>query len=98
MSDLKPRNNDNIKNKKNLRDIFDMPQSAFFGGVQIEIQNNKEAMIDGCKGVLEYNENTIKLACEKMSVKFSGRDMQIKTLSQNSALITGYIMNIEFIA
>ena len=81
-----------------LNRAFDIPQSSLLGNTQIELSGNREAIVDGCHGILEYDENTIKLAAGKMSVRFIGRGLQIKVLTPDSAVIEGFISNIEFIS
>jgi len=81
-----------------LNRAFDIPQSSLLGNAQIELSGNREAIVDGCHGILEYDENTIKLAAGKMSVRFTGRGLQIKVLTPDSAVIEGFISNIEFIS
>lgn len=86
-----------VSHIQKLSGILDIPPSALSGIAQIELAGNREAVIDGCQGVLEYDENTIKLTTGKMSIKFTGRGLQIKVLTHDSAVINGFISNIEFI-
>jgi sporulation protein YqfC len=87
-----------ITEKKNaLPGIFDVPGSALSGICHIELAENREAVIDGCQGVVEYDEHIIKLATGKMVVKFTGRGLQINVLTRDSAVVTGFITGIEFI-
>ncbi|HHY52729.1 MAG TPA: sporulation protein [Clostridiales bacterium] len=81
-----------------LGELFDIPKSAMPGVMQIELAGNTEAVVSGCTGVLEYDENTIRLSGGKMNVRFTGRNLQIKVLTHDSAIITGFILNVEFIA
>lgn len=76
--------------------LFDIPRSAMPGGIQMEVSGNTEVVVDGCTGVLEYDETVIRLAGGKMNVKFTGRNLQIKVLTHDSAIIAGYILSIEF--
>jgi len=80
-----------------LSELFDIPANALHGIAQIELAGNREAVIDGCRGVLEYDETIVKLATEKMSVQFMGRGLQIKVLTHDSAIVTGFITSIEFL-
>lgn len=82
---------------KKLHEMLDIPPSAMAGIPQIEIAGNREAIVNGCQGVLEYDENVVKLAAGKMSIKFTGRGLQIKILTHDSAVIDGYITGVEFI-
>jgi sporulation protein YqfC len=83
--------------KKILPAVFDIPGSALSGIAHIEMAGNREAVIDGCQGVVEYDENIIKLSTGKMVIKFSGRDLQIKTLTHDSAVVSGFILAMEFL-
>lgn len=86
-----------VSQVQKLTGMLDIPPSALTGIAQIELSGNREAVIDGCQGILEYDENTIKLTTGKMSVKFTGRGLVIKVLTHDSAVINGFISNIEFI-
>lgn len=83
--------------KGKISALFDIPPSALSGVAQIELSGNREAVVDGCKGVLEYDDSVVKLAAENMSIRFTGRGLQIKVLTHDSAIITGFILGIEFL-
>lgn len=80
-----------------LTKILDLPASALGGMCHMEISGNQEAIVDGCQGVLEYDEDVIKLAAGKMNVKFTGRNLQIKVLTHTSAVVGGFIVGVEFL-
>ena len=77
--------------------LLEIPSSSLGGIPQMEIAGNREAVIDGCQGILEYDENVVKLTTGKMSIRFFGRGLQIKVLTHDSAVVTGFITNIDFI-
>lgn len=85
-------------NLHKLTGMMGIPPTALPGVPQIELGGNREAVIDGCQGILEYSEDMIKLAAGKLTLRFTGRGLQIKVLTHDSAVIEGYIMSIEFIA
>lgn len=86
-----------VSHIQKLHGMLDIPPSAIAGIPQIELAGNREAVIEGCQGVLEYDENIIKLAAGKMSIKFVGRGLQIKVLTHDSAVVEGFISSMEFI-
>ena len=90
---------DKLAGKKNsgLRSFFDIPPSAIAGMLHIELSGNTEAVVDGCVGVLEYDETTVRLAGKKMSVKFTGRNLHLKILTHDSAILEGFILGVEYI-
>ena len=61
-----------------------------------EIIGNKEVKIEGFKKILDFSDNNIKILAKNMSVNFSGRNLNIKCLTQDLLLINGFINNIEF--
>lgn len=65
--------------------------------ISIEIKGNREAVIEGCKSVLHYDENIVKVSMNKMIVSFFGRNMEIKCLTADSLVIRGFITSIEFL-
>ena len=65
--------------------------------VHIEINSNREAIIDGSSGILEYNECCIKISTGKMIVAFKGRGLFIRCMSDSSMVIEGYISSVEYV-
>ena len=88
---------ENPKSKTGMGELFDLPGSVTTGEMQIELAGNTEAVISGCTGVLEYNPETIRLMGKKLSVRFCGRGLGLKALTQNSAIVHGYILSMEFV-
>ena len=84
------------KPKGAVSEMFDIPRAAVSGEMQIELSGNTEAIISGCGGVLAYDETVIRLAGKKVGVTFTGRRLQLKALTHNSAIVEGFIMNIAF--
>lgn len=77
-------------------DMIEMPDDLCTNCGYIEIVSNTCALVDGCKGVLEYTEELIKLDLGKKSVSFSGNSLTIKSLSMEQALVEGFIVRVEF--
>ena len=64
---------------------------------QIQLISNREALVDGCKGVIEYNEDFIRLNLGNMTVRFTGRGLQLRSMSEESLIIHGFIQSLEYI-
>ncbi len=63
----------------------------------IELTGNCEASVEGCKGVLQYNEEIVELNTGKISVRFTGCDLCLSSLDSNLAIVKGKIMTVEFL-
>ena len=84
------------KTKKFLNILNNSPLSFASENSNFEIIGNKEAKIEGCRKILDFSDEYIKISAKNMYVNFSGRNLNIKCLTQDSLLISGFINNIEF--
>ena len=81
-----------------MSNTLQMPFDSLSSGItQIELLGNSEAVVEGCKGILEYDDTIIIFAIHKMQVKFVGMELTIKSLNSESVIIQGKIGGIEFI-
>ena len=64
----------------------------------INVMGNKEVSIDGCRGVIDYYDNFIKIKIIKGVALFSGSSLVLTEFSENGAIIKGNIESIEFLA
>lgn len=70
---------------------------AHLGAVHMDISGNREAVFEGNKGILEYNDSAIKINAGKYIVAFSGRNLRIKTMNDCDLVIQGFITSIEYL-
>ncbi|WP_312642252.1 YabP/YqfC family sporulation protein [Hydrogenoanaerobacterium sp.] len=80
-----------------LARAFDIPEGVFSDFSQISLSGNREAVIEGCGGVLEYDSTLIKLSLNKMILQFTGRNLEIKCMTGESVIVHGFILGIEFL-
>lgn len=78
--------------KKNLVSEF------FVDEPKIEMLGNREMIVDGCKGVVEYNETLIKLSLGESVLSLSGDNLIIKSFDSSVAVISGQICDISFVS
>lgn len=74
-----------------------MPGGAMPNCAHFEMNSNREVSIEGCKGILQYDENIIRINTGKMVTSFLGRNLSIKCLTPDSLIVQGFITSIEFI-
>ncbi len=82
------RDKNQIKNKLLSEMFADEPK--------IEMLGNREIIIDGCKGVVEYSENLIKLSLGESVLSLSGDSLVIKSFDNSVVVISGQICEISF--
>lgn len=63
----------------------------------IEIRGNREIKVEGCKRILSFSDDLIKISTKGMLINFHGKNLTIKCMTPDSLLIQGFIINIKFI-
>ena len=99
------RKNCKLDNKKNmLKDNLckfakkaDVPLNIIKDGSYYEINSNKEVNVEGCRGIIQYEKNLVKLNMQNMVTIFCGRNLEIKCLTKDSLIITGFVTSVQFL-
>lgn len=91
MRKQKSEKNAHQKNRENLmQNIFaDIPELSFRG--------NREIVIEGSRGVLEYSEEAIRINTSIGLVCFEGRNLNLRCISSSELIIDGFITKVEFV-
>lgn len=86
--------NDNEKKSKKLPSFY---KDIINVSPYLQFCSNREVTLDGCKGILEYQSEIIRINTNRMVVVFKGRGLNIKCLTASSVVISGYITSVEFL-
>lgn len=74
-----------------------MEEKRGSGGAVIQLTGNRTAVVDGCDGIVDYDEERVLVRTGRFTVRFSGRGLCLKRLTENSAVIEGFISGVEFL-
>lgn len=89
----------NGRNEKMIDSIsrgLDLPPEAISGYAHIELCGNKEAIIDGCQGVLEYSDSVIALNTGRLTVRICGCELTVVSMQDGQAVIKGIITGLDY--
>ena len=64
----------------------------------IQITDNREIVLDGCRRVVEYNENHIKLELPSVGISVVGMQLKMRNFSIGGVIIKGQIHSLTFIS
>lgn len=70
------------------------PGSA--GGVHIELNSNRELLLEGCRNVLEYTGASVRADAPPLNITVTGETLNLRHLSADTLLIEGKITSIAF--
>lgn len=77
------------------RDPFGLSELNLQG--HMELNGNREAVVEGCSGVLEYNSQVVRILTHGRTVRFTGRGLTIRCLTADALVVAGFITAIEFL-
>ena len=80
-----------------VEQALELPAGTLTGGGRLELTGNRRAVVEGCRRVLEYEEDRIRLQTEDGVVRFMGRDLCVNCLTDGCALVTGILLSVEFL-
>lgn len=64
----------------------------------IQITDNSEIVLDGCRRVIEYNENNIVLELPTICISVVGMELSMRNFSVGGVVITGRLHSVTFIS
>ena len=83
--------------KKKIAELAFLDSSEEFEMPHIELCSNKAATIEGCRGIIEYCETTVRINCKNFVVKLCGDCLGISSPSTDTITVKGNIVTVEFI-
>lgn len=81
---------------KKFAEEMQMPESALHDTFSIEMQGNSEITIEGCKGMVEYDNSLIAMNLGSLIVRFHGNGLEISNFFEQQAVIKGTVISVEF--
>ncbi len=85
--------------QKNLKNIItDFTKEGFSDYLLPHIIFNScsEVLIEGSKGILEYNTDSVRINGGRFVLKFVGEDLSIRALNYDEIIINGTVAAFEF--
>lgn len=65
-------------------------------GPRVEITGNRSIVVDGCDGVIDYSSDFVKLRLGRMTLEIRGRDLHLNVLTEQGAVISGFVQTLEY--
>jgi len=79
-----------------LGEQMDLPAQLLPGFSHVELFKNRQAAVDGVKGVLGYSDAEIQLNIGEMVLTFKGAELCIRSYQMEQLILTGTIAEVHF--
>ena len=80
-----------------LSKILELPEDAFNNTSRVEIIGSGEVIIEGHRGILDYQNHSIKINTDTKPVTVKGSNLYLKGMSSDYLIITGEIHGISYV-
>ncbi len=68
----------------------------FAQSTHLQVFGNKELILDGCDGVINYDENCICVKSNRLKITIEGAGLRIETLTSKDIALKGLIKSINY--
>ena len=82
--------------KTTLAKLLELPEYSVSAGMRIEINSEREAVVENCRGILEYTPERVRLLIPRATVRFSGHNLCIGSMNKSAVVVSGIIESLEF--
>lgn len=87
----------NFSNILKLNELkSDKSHNLLSSEIIIQMKGNREAVIEGCKGVAECDENRIAINLKRNKIYFHGKNISITNMENEKVEIEGYFTSVSF--
>lgn len=62
----------------------------------VELSGNREMLIEGSRGVLEYTPECIRINTSGMILTAEGRELNLRCISESALIIDGFLTSLSF--
>ncbi len=80
-----------------VSEALDVPLDAVCDLPRIELVGSSELNVENLRGILDYDENSLKLNTRAGIIKVDGSDLVLTSVTDENVCVTGSIIRIEFI-
>ena len=83
---------------RRVEEVLELPEGARGNCARLEMAGNRRVVIEGCRGIQEYEEGLIRLSTTSGTIRFMGRGLVMNCLTEDCAVITGFLLSVEFLS
>lgn len=82
--------------KQNMVESLELPKDLMYGASIVTITGRREVLIENYKGILEYNEEYIRVQAKNVKITIFGKQLTIEYYTNEDMKVAGFIKSIEY--
>lgn len=80
-----------------IAEALDLPLDVLCDVPRTEIMGNCQVNIENFRGILDYNESSVKINTNSGIIKIDGDELLIESITDEGVLIKGTVLRLEFV-
>ena len=84
------------KLSRRIERALEMPTGTLRPALTMELYGNREAVVEGCRRVLRYDADCIRLDTVEGVVRFAGEDLRVTCFAGGTATVSGRMVTLGF--
>ena len=85
------------KLKERIAEVLELPKEIVLNIPKLTMIGNSGLIIENYKGVIQYEDNKVRINTGVGVIRISGEGLVIKEITSENILVDGVITNIEFL-
>jgi sporulation protein YqfC len=86
-----------VKIKEKVTEILELPKEVVLNIPKITMFGCKDILIENYKGIIEYNNEKIRVNTGSGIIKIIGNNLNIREITSEDILVNGIIDSLEFL-
>lgn len=82
--------------RQRMADALDMSKDILLNTVRIVAISNREITLENYRNILEYTSTCIRINTNPHTIKITGKNLEIRSITQEMLYVTGTIKSFEF--
>ncbi len=87
---------DGISLKEKFSEALELPKELILDVPRITLIGNRQLFLENYKGIIEYEDNKVRIKTHEGVVSLEGSGILIKEITSEDIMVTGTISSIQF--
>lgn len=83
--------------KEKMTEILELPKEVVLNMPKLTMLGNGNLIIENYKGVVEYDDNCVRVNTTSGIIKISGEKLVIKEITSEDIMVDGWVSSMEFL-
>ncbi|MCX7746709.1 MAG: sporulation protein YqfC [Clostridia bacterium] len=86
-----------VKLKEKVTEILELPKEIVLNIPKLTMIGNQNLLIENYKGIIEYDDNRIRLNTSIGTIRICGERLVIKEITSEDIMVDGAILSLEIL-